>query len=84
MKYAEESNAMMGNTDGAIAKIAQLGITVESGVGKIIEESDPTTYYTIMNTATQSGSDSSYLFVGSPSTSAYPSDWSSNDTVYWK
>ena len=84
MKYAEESYAMMGNTDGAIAKIALLGITVESGVEKIIEESDPTTYYTIMNTGTQSGSDSSYLFVGSSSTSAYPSDWSSNDTVYWK
>ena len=61
-----------------------LGITVESGVEKIIEESDPTTYYTIMNTGTQSGSDSSYLFFGSQRDDAYPSDWSSNDTVYWK
>ena len=84
MKYTEEGYAMMGNTDGTLAYFTSLGLSLTSGTEKIVEETSPTTYYTIMNMGTQSGSDSSYLFVGSPSTSAYPSDWSSNDTVYWK
>ena len=74
----------MGNTDGTLAYFTALGLTLESGVEKLVEETSPTTYYTLMNSGTQSGSDSAYLFVANESSSAYPSDWSSNDTVYWK
>ena len=74
----------MGNTDGTLAYFTALGLTLESGVEKIIEESSLTTYYTLINSGTQSGSDSSYLFFGNQKSDAYPSDWSSNDTVYWK
>ena len=61
-----------------------MGPTLTSGTELIVEDSSPTTYYTLMNTGTQSGSDSAYLFIANPSSSSYPSDWSSNDTVYWK
>ncbi len=84
MKYVLEGTGIMGNTDGALAYFTALGLTLESGVEKIIEESSPTTYYTLMNSGTQSGSDSAYLFIANQSTSSYPSDWSINDTVYWK
>ena len=84
MKYASEGYGVMGNTDGTLAYFTAMGLTLESGVEKIVEESSPTTYYTLMNSGTQSGSDSAYLFVANQSSSSYPSDWSSNDTVYWK
>ena len=84
MKYVLEGTGIMGNTDGTLAYFTALGLTLESGVEKIIEESSLTTYYTLMNSGTQSGSDSAYLFVANQSSSSYPSDWSSNDTVYWK
>ena len=84
MTYASEGYGLMGNTDGTIAYFTALGLTVESGVEKLVEETSPTTYYTLMNSGTQSGSDSAYLFIANQSSSAYPSDWSSNDTVYWK
>ena len=84
MNYASEGYGVMGNTDGTLAYFTALGLTVESGVEKLVEETSPTTYYTLMNSGTQSGSDSAYLFIANQSSSAYPSDWSSNDTVYWK
>ena len=84
MKYVLEGTGIMGNTDGTLAYFTALGLTLESGVEKIIEESSLTTYYTLMNSGTQSGSDSAYLFIANQSTSSYPSDWSINDTVYWK
>jgi len=84
MKYASEGYGVMGNTDGTLAYFTAMGLTLESGVEKIVEESSPTTYYTLFNRGTQSGSDSEYLFVANQSSSSYPSDWSSNDTVYWK
>ena len=84
VKYKSEGYGVMGNTDGTLAYFTAMGLTLESGVEKLIEESSPTTYYTLMNSGTQSGSDSAYLFFANASTSSYPSDWSSNDTVYWK
>ena len=84
MKYVLEGTGIMGNTDGTLAYFTALGLTLESGVEKIIEESSITTYYTLINSGTQSGSDSAYLFIANQSTSSYPSDWSINDTVYWK
>ena len=84
MNYASEGYGVMGNTDGTLAYFTALGLTLESGVEKLVEETSPATYYTLMNSGTQSGSDSAYLFFANASTSSYPSDWSSNDTVYWK
>ena len=84
MTYASEGYGLMGNTDGTLAYFTAMGLTLESGVEKLVEETSPTTYYTLMNSGTQSGSDSAYLFIANQSSSAYPSDWSSNDTVYWK
>ena len=84
MSYASEGYGVMGNTDGTLAYFTALGLTLESGVETLVEETSPTTYYTLMNSGTQSGSDSAYLFIANQSSSAYPSDWSSNDTVYWK
>ena len=84
MTYAEEGYGLMGNTDGTLAYFTAMGLTLESGVETLVEETSPTTYYTLMNSGTQSGSDSAYLFIANPSNSSYPSDWSSNDTVYWK
>ena len=49
-----------------------------------MEETSPSINYTLISTGTYSGSDSSYIYVGSGSTSAYPSDWSSSDSIYWK
>jgi len=84
MKYASEGYGVMGNTDGTLAYFANMVLTLTSGTEFIMEESSPTTYYTLFNRGTQSGSDSEYLFVANQSSSSYPSDWSSNDTVYWK
>jgi len=84
MNYASEGYGVMGNTDGTLAYFTAMGLTLESGVEKLVEDSSPTTSYTLMNSGTQSGSDSAYLFIANPSNSSYPSDWSSNDTVYWK
>ena len=86
MNYASEGYGMMANTDGTMAYFARMGLSsyMTSGTEFIMEESSPATYYTLMNSGTQSGSDSSYLFIANQSSSSYPSDWSSNDTVYWK
>ena len=84
MNYASEGYGVMGNTDGTLAYFTAMGLTLESGVEKLVEDSSPTTSYTLMNSGTQSGSDSAYLFIANQSNSSYPSDWSSNDTVYWK
>ena len=84
MKFASEGYGLMGNTAGALAYFTNMGLTLTSGTELLMEETSPTTYYTLINSGTQSGSDSSYLFVANKSSSAYPSDRSSSDTVYWK
>ncbi len=86
MNYASEGYGMMANTDGTMAYFARMGLSsyMTSGTEFTMEESSPTTYYTLMNSGTQSGSGSAYLFIANQSSSSYPSDWSSNDTVYWK
>jgi len=84
IKYTEEGYGLMGNTDGTLAYFANIGLTLTSGTEKLIDEESPTTCYSLMNGGTQSGSDSTYLFFGFCSTSSYPTDWHSTDTVYWK
>ena len=83
IKYTEEGYGLMGNTDGTLAYFANIGITLTSGTEKLIDEESPATCYSLFNSGTQSGSDSTYLFFGYCSTS-YPTDWHSTDTVYWK
>ena len=83
IKYTEEGNGLMGNTDGTLAYFANIGQTLTSGTEKLIDEESPATCYSLFNGGTQSGSDSTYLFFGYCSTS-YPTDWHSTDTVYWK
>ena len=84
IKYTEEGYGLMGNTDGTLAYFANIGLTLTSGTEKLIEEESPATCYSLINGGTQSGSDSTYLFFGFCSTSSYPTDWHSTDTVYWK
>jgi len=86
MSYTEEGYGAMANTDGTMAYFTTIGLSsfMTSGTEFTMDASSPTTYYTLITHGTQSGSDSSYLFVANQSSSSYPSDWSSNDTVYWK
>ena len=84
IKYTEEGYGLMGNTDGTLAYFANIGLTLTSGTEKLIDEESPATCYSLINGGTQSGSDSTYLFFGFCSTSSYPTDWHSTDTVYWK
>ena len=85
MNYTEEVYGMMANTAGTMAYFTTIGLSsyMTSGTEFTMEASSPTTYYTLITHGTQSGSDSTYLFFGDAG-SSYPTDWSSNDTVYWK
>ena len=85
MKYVQEGYGAMANTDGTMAYFATIGLSsyMTSGTEFLMEQSSPTTYYTLITHGTQSGSDSSYLFFANQS-SSYPTDWSGSDAVYWK
>ena len=84
ISVVEEGYGVMANTDGTLAYFTALGLTLTSGAELLVEETNPSTYYNIVTHGTVTGKEGSYLFVGSSSTSAYPSDWGSSSNVFWK
>ena len=82
ISYIDEKYSLMANTTASIAKHhSAYSATVTSGTEMNVDESSPSTEYNLIATGTVSGS--TYLFLGSGSSSDNKTDWGSSNT-YWK
>ena len=82
ISFIDEKYSLMANTTVTIAFfLSQYEQTMTSGTELVIDESSPSTEYNLIATGTVSGS--TYLFLGSGSSSDNKTDWGSSNT-YWK
>ena len=86
VSYVVTKYSLMGNTSATISSFAsRFGVTVTSGEEMKVDESSPTTEYTILGTGAMSGSTKTYLYINDSSSADNLTDWVSDDqNTYWK
>ena len=83
VSYKHPSMKLKSNTATTTAWFLSTipGISMTTGTELVIPTSE--SIVNIGETSAMPGSSKTYLFIGSPSTSTYPTDWT-NASVYWQ